>query len=126
MNSRGLAQLAYEKGMYILTASQSYQLATESSRLGRGYLTYALVDEGLRSGRADRSPADGKITVREWFDYAAERVPTIFSSERDRKRQLEREKKPVPAVRDESGQVPRVFYRREQDRKPWFAADTVK
>ena len=29
MNSKGLAQLAYEKGMYILTAAQSYQAAQE-------------------------------------------------------------------------------------------------
>jgi WD40 repeat protein len=43
MNSKGLAQLAYEKGMYILTASQSYQAALEVSRLGHGLLTYALL-----------------------------------------------------------------------------------
>ncbi len=33
MNSKGLAQSAYEKGMYILTASQSYQAATETAKL---------------------------------------------------------------------------------------------
>src|SRR5262249_45556768 len=33
MNSRGLAQLAYEKGMSILAASQAYQAALESARL---------------------------------------------------------------------------------------------
>lgn len=127
MNSRGLAQLAYEKGMYILTASQSYQLATESSALGHGYLTYALVEDGIRAGRADRSPADGKITMREWFDYAIERVPTIFTAEKERKRQLAREKDtPAPRVTNESGQVPRVFYRREQDRKPWLVSSVAK
>src|SRR5439155_10765798 len=47
MNSKGLAQLAYEKGMYILTAAQSYQAAQEAARLGHGFLTYALVEEGL-------------------------------------------------------------------------------
>ncbi len=126
MNSRGLAQLAYEKGMYILTASQSYQLATESSQLGHGYLTYALIEDGLKSSRADRSPADGKITMREWFDYAVDRVPRIFTSEQARKRQLTREDgKTPPAVRDGSGQVPRVFYRREQDRKPWLVTSLV-
>ncbi len=30
MNSKGLAQLAYEKGMFILTAAQSYQAALET------------------------------------------------------------------------------------------------
>ena len=34
MNSKGLAQLAYEKGMYILTAAQSYQAANEAERYG--------------------------------------------------------------------------------------------
>ncbi|HEV2837052.1 MAG TPA: caspase family protein, partial [Pyrinomonadaceae bacterium] len=47
MNSKGLAQLAYEKGMYILTAAQSFQAALEAAQLGHGYLTYALVEEGL-------------------------------------------------------------------------------
>ena len=47
MNSKGLAQLAYEKGMYILTAAQSYQAALEAAQLGHGLLTYALVEEGL-------------------------------------------------------------------------------
>jgi uncharacterized caspase-like protein len=31
MNSKGLAQLAYEKGMYVLTAAQSYQAAQEAA-----------------------------------------------------------------------------------------------
>ncbi|HYX41312.1 MAG TPA: caspase family protein, partial [Pyrinomonadaceae bacterium] len=36
MNSKGLAQLAYEKGMYILTAAQSFQAAQEAAQLGHG------------------------------------------------------------------------------------------
>ena len=36
MNSKGLAQLAYEKGMYILTAAQSYQAALEAAQFGHG------------------------------------------------------------------------------------------
>ena len=63
MNSKGLAQLAYEKGMHILTAAQSYQAALEASKLGHGYLTYALIEEGLRQGRADRQPQDTQITA---------------------------------------------------------------
>ena len=41
-DSKGLAQLAYEKGMYILTAAQSYQAAQETSQLGHGLLTTRL------------------------------------------------------------------------------------
>ena len=74
MNSKGLAQLAYEKGMYILTAAQSYQAAMEAEQLGHGYLTYALVEEGLKSAAADILPKDGQVVLREWLDYATERV----------------------------------------------------
>ena len=59
MNSKGLAQLAYEKGMYILTAAQSYQAALEAAQLGHGLLTYALVEEGLKTPIADNEPKDG-------------------------------------------------------------------
>jgi hypothetical protein len=62
MNSKGLAQLAYEKGMYILTAAQSYQAAMEAEQLGHGYLTYALVEEGLSPVR----PMSRQKTGR-WF-----------------------------------------------------------
>ncbi len=77
MNSKGLAQLAYEKGMYILTAAQSYQAALEAAQLGHGLLTYALVEEGLKRGDADGEPKDGTLFAREWFDYAALRVPLM-------------------------------------------------
>ena len=63
MNSKGLAQLAYEKGMYILTAAQSYQAALEAAQLGHGLLTYALVEEGLKT--ADRRQrAEGRSAER--------------------------------------------------------------
>lgn len=77
MNSKGLAQLAYEKGMYILTAAQSFQAAQEVSQVGHGLLTYALVDEGLKQAAADKDPKDGAILVREWLDYATSRVPEM-------------------------------------------------
>ena len=64
MNSKGLAQLAYEKGMYILTAAQSYQAALEAAQLGHGYLTFALVEEGLKSAAADTEPRDNQVTLR--------------------------------------------------------------
>lgn len=77
MNSRGLAQLAYEKGMSILTASQAYQAALESAQLGHGYLTFALIQEALASRVADRAPSDGSVTVDEWFNHAIGRVPAL-------------------------------------------------
>ena len=139
MNSKGLAQLAYEKGMYILTAAQSYQAALETTKLGHGYLTYALVEEGLKQGAADREPKDGAIVLREWLDYATEQVP----------RMQEEKMKQTPGIKDRQGrslelvfvegdenikdpakrnvQRPRVFYRREPDtRADWPSSLTKK
>ncbi|HEV7682045.1 MAG TPA: caspase family protein [Pyrinomonadaceae bacterium] len=87
MNSKGLAQLAYEKGMYIMTAAQSYQAALETPKHGHGYLTYALVEEGLRTASADIDPSDGRVTVREWLDYATRRVPQLQAEDAERPRQ---------------------------------------
>ena len=77
MNSRGLAQLAYEKGMAILTASQAYQAALEATALQHGYLTYALVEEGLKRFAADTFPKDGQVSSIEWAEYAVGRVPQL-------------------------------------------------
>ena len=119
MNSKGLAQLAYEKGMYVLTAAQSYQAALEAATLGHGLLTYALVEEGLKKGEADAaSTRDGRVMVREWFDYAAERVPTLVTERTKRKRGLG-----VVVTKGETDvQRPRVFYRREMDVRPLIVA----
>lgn len=123
MNSKGLAQLAYEKGMYILTAAQSYQAALEAAELGHGYLTYTLVEEGIKKGLADRDEKDGQVMVREWFDYASERVPQM-QEQGIRSRLLlfveGEEKIKDPARR--SVQRPRVFYRRELDARPFIVA----
>ena len=63
MNSKGLAQLAYEKGMYVLTAAQSFQAAQEVSKLGHGLLTYVLVEEGLKRAAADGGRQDDRVDV---------------------------------------------------------------
>ncbi|HEX5735508.1 MAG TPA: caspase family protein [Blastocatellia bacterium] len=128
MNSKGLAQLAYEKGMYILTAAQSYQAALEAEQLGHGYLTYALIEEGLKAGAADYRPKDSQVMVREWLDYATDRVPRMQESKmrasRDLKHNIafvEGEEK-VDEVDKRSVQRPRVFYRREMETKPLIVA----
>jgi uncharacterized caspase-like protein len=121
MNSKGLAQLAYEKGMYILTAAQSYQAAQEATKLGHGFLTYALVEEGLRTNAADREPKDGQLLLREWLDYATLRVPQIQEDDL-RSRELQREKVKGAKVDPLNIQRPRVFYRRETDRNPLVVA----
>ena len=121
MNSKGLAQLAYEKGMYILTAAQSFQAAQEVSQLGHGLLTFVLVDEGLKKAGADREPQDGTILVKEWLDYATQRVPDVQLDKIKQAREIgldlffvEEERGIGVTVEKRSGQRPRAFYRREQ------------
>jgi WD40 repeat protein len=104
INSKGLAQLAYEKGMYILAAAEGDKEAKELPKIGHGLLTYALVEEGLRQAKADDDPADGQILMKEWLDYATLRVPQL---------QLEG---------DRYLQKPRVFYRRDPDPQPLVIA----
>lgn len=128
MNSKGLAQLAYEKGMYVLAAAQGYQAALEVAQLGHGLLTFALVEEGLKKRSADGNPRDGSVTIREWLDFAAVRVPEIqLGVMRDASRAgravafLDGEQT-VKAFEDRSLQRPRVFYRREQESVPLVMA----
>ena len=117
MNSKGLAQLAYEKGMYILTAAQSFQAALEAAQLGHGYLTYALVEEGLKTPKADTEPKDGVVIAREWLDFATERVPQMQEEKMAQGRGLGLE---ISFTEGEqrSVQRPRVFYRRELETNP--------
>ncbi len=122
MNSKGLAQLAYEKGMYVLTASQSYQAAQEASELGHGLLTYALVEEGLEKGAADFAPKDGQIVAREWLSYASKRVPEIQLDKIQQFRSLSRDFSFAEDAQGRNSQQPRLFYRRELEDSPWVIA----
>ena len=140
MNSKGLAQLAYEKGMYVLTAAQSYQAAQEAARFGHGFLTYALVEEGLKQGAADREPKNGAIEMREWLDFATYEVPKMqLNNSREALRGSGRyvnfvgDGRELGIAKTEGGakteagvtdniQRPRVFYRRELEANPLVVA----
>jgi uncharacterized caspase-like protein len=128
MNSKGLAQLAYEKGMYVLTAAQSFQAALEAAQLGHGLLTYALVDEGLKAMAADEEPRDGVLQAREWLDYATERVPQMQLEKMKQARSLNlnisfAEGEDATADPEKrSVQRPRAFYRRELEANPLVLA----
>jgi WD40 repeat protein len=132
MNSQGLAQLAYEKGMYVLTASQGYQAALEASQLGHGLLTYALVEEGLKAVKADAEPKDGRVVLREWLDYATRRVPDLQG---EAMREAQSAGRALVFVEGEQAradvdarslQRPRVFYRREPEAEPLVVAASVR
>jgi len=75
LGSRGLGQLAYDKGMRVLAASQADGVAIESAKIRQGLLTYALVRDGLELRRAAR---DATITLGSLLSYAAERVPSLY------------------------------------------------
>ena len=121
LNSRGLAHLAYEKGMYVLVAAQAHQQALEVSRLGHGLLTYALVKEGLGEAarEADIDPADGVVDLNEWLVHAAERVPGIqadIASQAGRGMTIEDDATPNQ-VKTWEPQRPRLYVRRDLERK---------
>lgn len=128
MNSKGLAQLAYEKGMYILTAAQSYQAALEAAQLGHGLLTYALVEEGLKTAVADVEPKDGVLNAKEWLDFATERVPQMQEEKMKLGRGIGIEiafaegEQNIADPQKRSLQRPRVFYRRELEANPLVIA----
>jgi WD40 repeat protein/uncharacterized caspase-like protein len=131
MNSRGLAQLAYEKGMYILTASQSQQAALETSKLGHGFLTFALL-EGFTKADEDKNKS---IIEREWLDFAVQAVPQLqleAMTAREAEVRKTPNKKQLLLVEDEAEsllpadkrqlQTPRIFYRRESEMRPLVVA----
>ena len=128
MNSKGLAQLAYEKGMYILTAAQGYQSALESAALGggHGFLTYALVERGLKTQDA---AVDGQVELRHWLDFATQLVPQLQLALMQQAQSqgrgiaiLDGEDKEIAAPEQRSLQRPRVFYRREPEAQPFIVA----
>jgi dipeptidyl aminopeptidase/acylaminoacyl peptidase len=78
MGSRGLGQLAYDKGMRLLAGTQADNVALGSGESLSGLLTTALVRDGLEKGEAARG---GKITMTDWLGYAVRRVPVLYAAE---------------------------------------------
>jgi uncharacterized caspase-like protein len=120
MNSRGLAQLAWEKGISILAASQADQSAIESDDLKHGYLTFALAQEGLQKPVADSAPADGLISETEWLEYAAHRVPQLQIEVMDKR--AKRILTPEIATGAARLQSPRLFTPRDAPGPPLIVA----
>jgi uncharacterized caspase-like protein len=106
MGSRGLGQLAYDKRMRILVASQAREVAVEYDKLQQGLLSYVLTQDGLLHGKADWKPADRQITVSEWLSYAANAVPKFDVSHAEAARGLRVLGTPDAGP---SAQIPAVF-----------------
>jgi WD40 repeat protein len=85
MGSRGLGQLAYDKRMRILTATQADNVAMELTAtadgraIKHGLLSYALLENGLDAGSADFKPLDNNIFMAEWLEFGAVEVPKLFA-----------------------------------------------
>jgi WD40 repeat protein len=78
MGSRGLGQLAYDKGMRILAASKSNEEAMElGGPIKQGLLSYALIEEGLVEGKAAKG---GKILMSNWLSYGEQEVPNLYKA----------------------------------------------
>jgi uncharacterized caspase-like protein len=82
MGNRGLGQLAYDRRIRVPAASQATQPAGEAGALGMGYLSYALVKNGLSAAQADWQPKDGAIWLREWLAYGVEQTPKLYGGVR--------------------------------------------
>jgi hypothetical protein len=77
MGDRGFGQLAYDRAMRILAATQAENVALESGQIGQGLLTYALVREGLERRTADED-GNGEVTLAEWLRHGERRVPGLY------------------------------------------------
>jgi WD40 repeat protein len=92
MGDRGLGQLAYDKGMRILAATQADDVALESEKLEQGLLSYALVRDGLglKEGTARRADlnGDGRVMLQEWLEYGVKRVPDLYDEVKSGKLRL--------------------------------------
>ena len=85
LGDRGLGQLAYDKGIKILVATQAEDVAFEDSKLRHGLLTYTLAwpveameqADGLVDGNLD-----GAISLDEWISYPIVRMPTLEEDRR--------------------------------------------
>ncbi|MEP7147380.1 MAG: caspase family protein [Acidobacteriota bacterium] len=87
MGSRGLGQLAYDKDMKILAATQANDVALELGSLQHGLLSYALLQDGIVASLAD-ADKNNEFLSTELLSYAEARVPQLYQEVKDGKRSL--------------------------------------
>jgi len=109
MGSRGLGQLAYDKGMRILTATQTDNIALETNQVKQGLLSYALIENGLKEEKANYLPHDEKITLAEWLSYGVVRVPELYAEMRSGRLGRELIHEGVSGATGEKLQQPSLF-----------------
>jgi hypothetical protein len=79
MGDASLGQLAYDKSMRILAATQANDVALENGRLQKGLLTHTLEQALTPDGNAWPADGDGDGIVRlnEWLAYAVKQLPAV-------------------------------------------------
>ena len=80
MGDSGLGQLAYDKGIRILAATQADDVAFENAKLKQGLLSFALAADGEGLSNPDGAvdlDGDGKISLTEWMFYPTWRLPML-------------------------------------------------
>jgi uncharacterized caspase-like protein len=98
MGDRTFGQLAYDKGITVLAATQPADSALESRYLGQGVLSYALGEalEVARGRHRGDLNHDGAVTIEEWLEFAEARVPQLYEDVTTGRKQL----RPVTGQRD--------------------------
>jgi len=111
---KSFAQMAYDKGIFVIAATQSSVAAREVASLCHGQFTYILVKDGLVSYLADWRPVDGKISVKEWLQYGAEHKHPLTPNKECAQptpppKILGENAKPIESAKSLWEQVPRLF-----------------
>ena len=128
-----VGSVAFNVDGKVIATDLDLAIAYESDALKHSYLTYALIEEGLKAktNEADTNK-DGQVDLREWFDYATQEVPRLRAQKIEQSvkhqgrgpRTATRAKQLEEVVITERGKVqqPRPFYRREPDMHPFIVA----
>jgi hypothetical protein len=118
IDARGLAQLAFEKGAYILVASQSDQPAREFEDLKHGLMTWVLFNDAYQI-LSSSAPSNSIVYMRPWLSLAVEEVPIVHSRRPKAAAQRSEEvtfPKPSKDSKAYWYQVPSLYYRSEEDK----------
>lgn len=78
MGDKGLGQLAYDKSMRVLCATNENSAALEYDALEHGLLSFVLLREGLEMGNL----MSGKpgATLKDWLRYGQQRTTELYAS----------------------------------------------
>lgn len=127
MGDAGLGQLAFDKGIRVLAATQADDVALESRQKGLGLLTATLIEQGL-GGKAPGTSEDGWVRLDAVLRDTAASLPRLMAEERARAEAANAAAWPPLLVVADSAtppprvQVPAVFDFTGSSSPAWLAA----